>query len=115
PEARELFLSNTYSHKQVAHRDMIPASAENNHPTRNVRRCVLDSSNIPCHRSGRNLHPSDASAAGPSSLKNHSTKRVIITVINYVTIAVVYPGMVNGLQDNHMRGGQSVIYAVEEV
>ncbi|GJY37893.1 DNA helicase [Tanacetum coccineum] len=41
-------------------------------------------------------------------------KRAIVTVINYVTIAVVYPGMVNGLQDNHMRGGQSVIYAVEE-
>ncbi|GKE49900.1 hypothetical protein Tco_1481158, partial [Tanacetum coccineum] len=47
PEARELFQSNTYIRKWVAQCYMLPASAENNHPTRNARRRVLDSSDAP--------------------------------------------------------------------
>nr|GEW96321.1 hypothetical protein [Tanacetum cinerariifolium] len=37
------------------------------------------------------------------------------TVINDVTIVVVYSSMVNGLKDNHTRCGQSIIYTVEEI
>ncbi|GJZ41063.1 hypothetical protein Tco_0587949 [Tanacetum coccineum] len=37
------------------------------------------------------------------------------TLISDVTIVVVYSSMVNGLKDNHMRGGQIIICTVEEI